>query len=221
MFDTAGAWGSICIRSGCSGACAIFVHAFHLEDDLECSVEHFVETLLLLGGADDEALEGVLLCSSLDLGIGHALTKLSLITTAFELLSKIELGADEDAGAGASGRLDLGDPLLTSVLQRVTLHQTEANDETVSVSVCDWAETAEIFVTSRVPNLQLHLAALVVLRSVVRIEHCRLVQARENFLCPRHDDGGLSDGGVADEHQLHVMLLVLIYQWFSLHHFVQ
>ena len=70
----------------------------------------------------------------------------------------------------------------------------------------------------RVPDLKLDLAAFVVLRSVVRVEDSWLVQAREDFLCPGHDHGRLSDGGVAHEDQLHVVFLVLIDQRFCLHH---
>ena len=72
--------------------------------------------------------------------------------------------------------------------------------------------------TRSVPDLKLDFAALVVFRSIVCVEHSRLVQAREDFLRPCHDDGGLADGGVAHEHQLHVVLLVLIDSRFCLYH---
>ena len=64
--------------------------------------------------------------------------------------------------------------------------------------------------TRCVPDLQLHFAALVVLCSIVGIKDSGLVQGGEGLLCPRHDDGGLTHGGVAHEDQLHVVLLILV-----------
>ena len=100
-------------------------------------MEHFVESLLLFGGTDNEALESVLLGSGLDLSISDALTELGFVAGALELFSQIKLRTNEDARAGTCRRLDLTNPLLAGVLQRVTLHQTEANDEAVGVSISD------------------------------------------------------------------------------------
>ena len=198
------------IECGSILGCTILVHVFHLEDDFESSMENFVESFLFLGRADDEALEGVLLGGCLDFSIADALSKLGSVSLAFELFSQVELGAYEDAGASPCCGLDLSDPLLAGVLKRVALHQTETDDETVCVCVSNRAETTQIFVTSCVPNLKLHFTALVALRSVVRVEHCRLVQRGERLLSPRHDDRGLADGSISDKDQLHVVLLVLI-----------
>ena len=105
---------------GCSAASTrlglgTIVHVFHLEDDLECRVEHFVQALLLLGRADDEALEGVLLGGCFDLGVGDAFAEFGRVAGALELLAQIKLGADQDARA-CPGCLDFRDPLLTGVL---------------------------------------------------------------------------------------------------------
>ena len=62
-------------------------------------MEHFVQALFLLGGADDEALEGVPLGGRLDLGVGDAFAEPGLVARAFELLAQIKLGADQDARA--------------------------------------------------------------------------------------------------------------------------
>ena len=48
------------------------VDRLHLEDNLEGCVEHFVKSFLLFSGADDEALEGVLLGGLLDLLVADA-----------------------------------------------------------------------------------------------------------------------------------------------------
>lgn len=88
-----------------------------MEDDLERSVENLVQSLFLLGGAHDEALEGVLLGGGLDLGVAHAVAQLGLVSGALELLTQVQLRADEDARAGSRRRLDLADPLLARVLQ--------------------------------------------------------------------------------------------------------
>ena len=106
---------------GCSTASTrlgigTIVHVSHLEDDLECRVENFVQALLLLGGADDEALEGVLLGGRFDLGVGDAFAEFGLVAGALELLAQIKLGADQDARALPGGCLDLGDPLFARVL---------------------------------------------------------------------------------------------------------
>lgn len=62
-----------------TGHGAVFVHIFHLEDHFEGCVEHLVQSLLLLGGAHDKALESVLLCGLLNLFVCHALSDLGLV----------------------------------------------------------------------------------------------------------------------------------------------
>ena len=52
-----------------SSGCSVLVHAFHLEDNLKGSMEHLVQTFLLLGRTHDKALEGVLFRSLLNLFI--------------------------------------------------------------------------------------------------------------------------------------------------------
>ena len=73
--------------------------------------------------------------------------------------------------------------------------------------------------TCRVPNLKLYFASFVILRAVVCIKNCGLIQGRESFLGPSHDDGGLAYSCVSNEYELHVMLLILVNQWFCLYHF--
>ena len=175
-------------------------------------MEHLVQTLLLLGRAHHEALEGVLFGSSFDFFVSDALSQLCLVTLPLKLFPKIELSADKDAWAGACTGLDLRDPLLAGVLEGVSLHETEANDEAVRVSVGNGTQATQVLVARSVPNLKLDLAALVVLCSIVCVEYRRLVQRWEGFLGPSHNDGGFTDGCVADEDELHVVLLVLVHQ---------
>ena len=52
-------------RASSSSACSVLVHAFHLEDYLKGSMEHLVQTFLLLCRAHDEALESIFLRSLL------------------------------------------------------------------------------------------------------------------------------------------------------------
>ena len=168
--------------------CAVLGDIIHLEDHLECCVEHFVEALLLLGGAADVALEGVLPRSFLDLGIGDAVLEGFSVTVLLVLLSQVELRANKDAGAGAGSRLDLRDPLLAGVLKGGPIHEGEADDEAVGVCVGNRAESAQVFVARSVPNLQFHFAAFVVLRTVVSVEDSWLIEGGERLLGPRHDD---------------------------------
>ena len=72
--------------------------------------------------------------------------------------------------------------------------------------------------TRGVPDLELDFTAFVVFGAVVSIEDGGLVQTRENFLRPGHDHRRLADGCIAYKDQLHVVFLVLIYQWFCLYH---
>ena len=59
--------GGVLTAAGCR-----VVDRLHLEDNLEGCVEHFVKSFLLFSGADDEALEGVLLGGLLDLLVADA-----------------------------------------------------------------------------------------------------------------------------------------------------
>ena len=72
----------------------------------------------------------------------------------------------------------------------------------------------------RIPDLQLDLAAFVVLCAIVSVEDGGLVETGEDFLRPSHNDRCLSDCSIADKDQLHVVLLVLIYKWLSLYHYL-
>ena len=189
---------------------SILVHVFHLEDDLECGVEHFVQALLLLSRATDKALEGVLLGGVLDILIADTLSEAILISTPLQLLSQIQLSADENARTCTRCSFDLTYPLLAGVFERVALHKTEANDEAISVSVGYRPEATKVLMTSRIPYLKLDLASLIVLRAIVGVKDSGLVQRWERLLRPGHDNTSLADGGVANEHEFHVMLLVLI-----------
>ena len=62
-------------------------------------MEHCVQAPLLLGGADDKALEGIIVGGLFDLCVGDAFAERRFITGAFELLAQIKLGADQDARA--------------------------------------------------------------------------------------------------------------------------
>ena len=64
--------------------------------------------------------------------------------------------------------------------------------------------------TSSVPDLELDLATLVILHALIRVEHGWLVQVGELVLSPRYDDRRLSHSSVANEHQLHIVLIVLV-----------
>ena len=173
-------------------------------------MEHFVQALLLLSRAHDKALEGVLLCGVLDFLIGNTISEAILISISLQLLSQIQLGADKDTRACTRRCFDLTYPLLAGVFERVALHETEANDEAISVSVGYRPQTTKVLMTCRIPYLKLDLAALIVLRAVVGIKDSGLIQRWERLLRPGHDNTSLADGGVADEHELHVMFLVLI-----------
>jgi len=189
-----------------------------LENDLECSVEDLVQAVLFLGRANNEALECVLLGGSLDLSIGDTLSQLGFIATALKLFSQIQLGSNEDAGTGSCCGFDLTDPLLARILERIPLHQAEADDETVSVCIGNRAQATKILVTSCVPNLKLDFAAFVVFGTIVSIEYGGFIETWESFLGPGHDDGGFTHGSVTHKDELHVVFLVLIDQWFSLYH---
>ena len=91
------------------------VHVFHLEDDLECGVEHFVQALLLLSRAHDKALEGVLLSGVLDFLIANTISEAILISIPLQLFSQIQFGADKDARACTRCCFDLTYPLLAGV----------------------------------------------------------------------------------------------------------
>ena len=173
-------------------------------------MEHFVQALLLLSRAHDKALEGVLLGGVLDFLIGNTISEAILISISLQLLSQIQLGADKDARTCTRRSFHLTYPLLAGVFERVALHKTEANDKAISVSVGYRPQTTKVLMTSRIPYLKLDLAALIVLRAVVGIKDSGLIQRWERLLRPGHDNTSLADGGVADEHELHVMLLVLI-----------
>ena len=178
-----------------------FVHVFHLEDDLECRVEHFVQALFLLGGADDEALEGVLLGGRFDLSVGDAFAEFGRVAGAFELLAQIKLGADQDARACPGSCLDLSNPFLACVLERISARQAEADEEAVGVDVGERAQSAEILAASIIPDPELELDALVVLRHIFsRGKHSRLAQDGEGFVQPGHNERGLADAVVAHEH---------------------
>ena len=90
------------------------------------------------------------------------------------------------------------------------MHKTEADDEAISVGVGYRPEATKVLMTSRIPYLELDLAALIVLGAIVGVKDSGLVQRWERLLRPGHDNTSLADGGVADEHEFHVMLLVLI-----------
>ena len=219
LLGGSGARGSaLGIGCGSPRSRAIFVHVFHLENDLERCMEHFVQSFFLLGRANHESLESVLARSFFNFGICDALTQFGWVARSLQLFAQVQFGANQDAGASSCGCFDLWDPLLTGVFQRVSLHQAEANDETICVCICNRAQTAKIFVTGCVPNLELHFAAFVVFRTVISVEHRRLVQTRENFLSPGHNDWRFPDSCVTHKHQLHVVLLVLIHKGFCLYH---
>ena len=74
--------------------------------------------------------------------------------------------------------------------------------------------------TCRVPNLKLYFASFVILCAVVCVKNCGLIEGRESFLGPSHDDGGLAYSCVSNEYELHVMFLILVDQWFCLYHFL-
>ena len=191
----------------------------HLEDNLECCVEHLIQSSPLLGRTDCEGLEGVNSSSLFNLFIGDALSELRLIARLLCCIAKIGLCSDKDARALPRGRFDFGYPFWAGIPKRLFWHQAKANYEAIGVCVSNRAQSTEIIVASRVPYLQLHFLALIVLSAVVCIKHCWLVQVRELFLRPGHDDRRLSDGRVAHEHKLHVMFLhLLINLWFGLYH---
>jgi hypothetical protein len=200
----------------------LFVDILHLEDHFKCSVEHFVETLLLLSGAHHEALEGELLGSGLNLFVGDTIAELGLVALSLEFFAEIKLGANQDAGACACCCLYFRDPLLAGLLQRVSLHQTETDDEAVCVRVGYRAQTTEIFMTGCVPDLELNFASFVVLGSVVCVEHGGFVERWECLQGPSHNDRGFANCSVTNENELHVVLLVLVHEGFisGLHHFV-
>ena len=73
--------------------------------------------------------------------------------------------------------------------------------------------------TCRIPNLELHLTTLIVLGAIVRVEDSWLVQRWERLLSPCHDNTSLADCSIADEHEFHVVLLVLIDERLCLYHY--
>lgn len=181
-------------------------------------MENFVKTLLLFSGAHHESLEGILFGSFFDLLVGDAVSELGSISGALKLLTKIKLGAYENARTCTSGGFDFADPLLAGIFQGITLHQTEADDEAISVCVGNRSESTQVLVTCCVPDLELYLAALVILCTVICIEHSWLVERGEGFLSPSHDDRCLSDGSITNEHKLHIVFLVLVDKGLSLNH---
>jgi len=177
-------------------------------------VEHFVQASLLLGRALDVPLEVELSRLVLKHLRRHAIFQLIWIAFSLKLFSQIQFGADKNTGTVLGGSFHLCDPFVAGIFQRFAIDQTEADKETVSVGEGDGAQSAKIIVTGGIPNLKLHLSSLVVLGSVVGIKNRRLVKGGEFLLSPSHDYRSFSNGGIADEDQLHVVFLVLINHWF-------
>ena len=155
-------------------------------------------------------MEGVLLGGVLDLLIGDTLSKAILISISLQLFTQIQLGADKDARACSGRGFHLTYPFLAGVFERIALHETEANDEAVGVCIGYRPEATKVLMTCRIPNLKLHLTTLIVLGAIVRVEDSWLVQRWERLLRPCHDNTSLADRSIADEHEFHVVLLVLI-----------
>ena len=108
LLGGSGPWRStLGIGCGSPRSRAIFVHVFHLENDLEGCMEHFVESFFLLGGANDESLEGVLARSFLNFGICDALAQFGWIARSLQLFAQVQFGAHKDAGASSRGCFDL------------------------------------------------------------------------------------------------------------------
>ena len=85
---------------------ALFIDILHLEDNFKCSVENFVQTFLFFGGAHHETLESVLFGSCLYIRVRDGITQFSLVSLSLQLFTKIELCANQNAGACSSRCLD-------------------------------------------------------------------------------------------------------------------
>ena len=79
--------------------------------------------------------------------------KLGGITLSFSFVSQVHLGSNKNAGARLGSGLDFGDPLGACLLETILIDETEAHDKAISVSVSDWPQSSQVFVSSSVPNL--------------------------------------------------------------------
>lgn len=177
-------------------------------------MEDFVEAALLFGRTLDVALEIELTRLFFKHFGRHAVFQLVRITFSLKLFSEVQFGADKDTGAVLGGRFHLCDPLVTRVFEGLAINQTEANQEAVRVGEGNRTQATQIVMPGRIPNLQLHLRTLVILRAIVRVKDGWLVEGRKLFLRPSHDHRRFTHSCVTHEDQLHVVFLVLIDHWF-------
>jgi len=162
-----------------------------LEDGLETSLVER-RALNVLDGADGLAHVETLLEGD----GGEAL--LGETGNGLRILTKIELGADQEEGRIGAVVLDLGVPLGLHVLERSGRDDGEANEEDIGLGVGQRAETVIILLASGIPQAKVNRLSVDHNVGRVVVEHRGDVLARESVGGVRDQEARLTDGTVTD-----------------------
>ena len=123
------------LEADSSTAMALFNHRLVLKMHLKRSQEDLVETFPVPCTALKESLEVVLLCPLPQLHRCYDLLHFDRISFQLNFVSQITLRANQNARAILGCGLDFGDPGSASLFEGISVDETEADDEAVSVSV--------------------------------------------------------------------------------------
>ena len=183
----------------------------HLEDDFKGRQEHLIESFLLFRTAFNCALEVVLRCPLFQFLMRDYILQLCWITFSFSLISQIRFRANKNAWARLCSCFNFSDPFSTSLLERILINKTETYDKAISICVCNWSQSTQVFVTCRVPDLKFDFSPTIIFCTIVSIKYSWLVKCWEFLLSPRHDNWCLSHSCLSDKDQFDVMLFLCIY----------
>ncbi len=123
-------------------------------------------------------------------------------TKCLGIVSKIDLGPDEDDGSGRAVVVDLRIPLGLDVLEGGWRDDGEASEEDISLRIRKWTKTIVILLTSSVPEAKVDGLAISHDVSAVVVKDCGDVLSREGVGCVRNEKAGLSDGSITDDDTL-------------------
>lgn len=116
------------------------------------------------------------------------------------VLAQVGLGANQDHWHLAAVGAQLGDPLLTHVVEGGGQGHTEAEEKHVGVGVDQGPQRVKVVLARRVAQLEGQRLAVDMHDGVVRVNGRRNVLVRVAVGCVRDDERGLAHGAVADKH---------------------
>lgn len=112
------------------------------------------------------------------------------------VISKIDLGTDEDDGSSRRVVGDLGEPLCGNVIVRRRAHDGETDEEHIGLGIGQGPESIIILLTCSVPKTQADRLAIDNDASRVVVKHSRDVLSGESIRRVRDQKTGLADGTV-------------------------